>query len=247
MVVVPALVHVLAIPGVGRGEQFEDVQRYATRIDPLEDRAHGVHGGGGGQPDHRDLEGADLLEDQLVELPPQVPVPVLVRLDVRHHPLVHTLGVENEMQREETGRALVLCGAQIQYHRAVEVGAEHLVRRDGQDGFVAIRARAHGLLDVDVVPPLDGFVTGVRGLHGGVQPQGLEEGSEALLPVEQEEVRGRIPVRVCSGECPGAESGGAAGLQGHHHAQRIVQRHRRDDGADPVVVPFPVPLEVGQL
>lgn len=247
LVVITGLLHVVPVTGVRRGEQLEDVQGDAPRVDPLEHRTDRVHGGGGGQSDHGHLEGAHLLENRLVELAPQVPVPVLVRLDVRPLPLIDTLGVEDEVEGKEAYRALGLGAAQVQHDCPVEVRSEHLVGRDRHDGLVTIGGGPHCLRDVDVVPALDGFAPGVRRFHRRVQPQGLEERGKALLPVQQQEVGLRVPVRLGTGEGPGAEPSGAAGLQRHDDAERVVQCDRRDDRPDPVVVPLPVTLEVGQL
>ena len=129
--------------------------------------------------------------------------------------------VQNLIARKVQLLALFLSRRQIKINLSAKVGAFDLVLFDGLDGvFQAIPALQRHF-DVPVVVPTNRLAFLCAGLYRILRGQDLRQGGEALLPVEDQELR----IRGTWGEGnpfhrPYLKLGLAAGLQQHDRPNR---------------------------
>ncbi|MCY1526115.1 hypothetical protein D9M68_611190 [compost metagenome] len=114
----------------GGRDQFKHVQRHAARVDLFKDRAHGLLRGVFEQLDHRHLVPREPANNRLLKLEKLLNL-CGVELAQVHHP---GHGVKHGIARTVHCQALMLPGAQIQRHVAVELAvllAALVHRHDG--------------------------------------------------------------------------------------------------------------------
>lgn len=246
----PVVAQIEVVSRVGRRQQLEDRQRHAARIDLLEHLADSLLRRRPGELDRRHAVSVEGGDHCLVERDPGLePLGLLTAAlcEELQLPRGGVRMVEDDVERKYLSVDLLVQRGDIEY----DVAAERLDdtdRRDGHDGVLAVAVWVDTRPNVGEVSAGQVVSTRITSTHRAAGTQGEIERRDALLTVEEQELRlglrgqrhtldkPRFELHV---RIPGAKS--------HHRPDRVRQRHRGQQARDVVVVPDPASLEIWQL
>lgn len=154
--------------------------------------------------------------------------------------------VEYEIRRKHELPDLFLPTGEVQRDVPADILRNLTSLGNGNDGFGPVAIGVEALSNVEVIEAPDRLPPGVLGWKRVLRIERAVEGRETLLAVE-DQVLGFV-VRVWSPfERPPFEDDVAPALELHEGAHWIALRETRNDVNDSLVVPCPVPLELGKL